>query len=815
MKRTLMMGTVGLLLGALVAFLLMHVLRLGGDLSRSAEPAGVANLQRMPTSSAFDDADGVMGGAAPAPAMAPPPEPMMEMEEKAAESFGGAPGGVNPVVDSRRADQSKDRGGRGNGEGGPEADSAPSRAWFPETFLFEPLVVTDASGAATVPVRVPDRLTGWRVLALAHSRSGAQAGAVARFSGTLPTYVDPVLPPFLRAGDAARLPVQVVNTTDSAVEVPLKVEAQGATVEGGSRTVRVPARGSVVEYVLVKAAGPGQVAVRATLGAADAVVRDFQVWPTGRPVVKQRGGTLAAPRTVTLEGPADAQAGSERVRLLVYPGALGVLRSEWATAGGRGGTADVAYTLMLVGRSPELLTALGETQAAEALKALTSGTRRMAAPPQPVEGALDVEGLRKLLAQATQRALREGRSPDVSTAALLAEGALLHPDNLVLARLGERLAAQVARAQSPDGTCQGGEGWTLQRLLVATADCMRVVNAAAGTPEGRRRAAFFAARALGAVERNRAHVKDGYTAAALLASGAVSGSLKEELRTQVREAVKTRDGGSAYLPVDSGVVDGGGVTPSETEATALAVLALDGDAKAPLADLGAFLLSRYEPALGWGGGRANRMALRAVVALFREPLPARVRVVLERDGQALTEGTYDAKALREVLALEVAAPGSGGAHTWTVRAEPAVPGLGYSLVLAAAVPWKPESQGGLELVVKGPAEARVGQPAEVVVEASTPSGLALELRHGLPAGVQVDPASLDALVSEGRVSSWDAEDGAVTLMLPPRGAGEPFQARFRVIPTLAGTLQAGASSLKVVARPDLVSYVPPTIWAVR
>ncbi|MDX2009275.1 MAG: hypothetical protein SFW67_03745, partial [Myxococcaceae bacterium] len=35
--------------------------------------------------------------------------------------------------------------------GGP----APTRAWFPETFLFEPLVVTDSNGRATVPVKVP------------------------------------------------------------------------------------------------------------------------------------------------------------------------------------------------------------------------------------------------------------------------------------------------------------------------------------------------------------------------------------------------------------------------------------------------------------------------------------------------------------------------------------------------------------------------------------------------------------------------------------------------------------------------------------
>jgi hypothetical protein len=803
MKRKLIIGAVCLPLGLWV------LMTLFGDTVRrvfgASEPAlaGEPVMMQRKAMANFGAAEGYDEAEA-----APAPAPV------AAGVVGSlsVPAALPFSADMNRSERLDTLKGRGGKEA--PAEAAASRAWFPETFLFEPLVVTDAAGTATVPVRVPDRLTRWRVLALAHSRSGAQAGAVTGFAGTLPTYVDPVLPAFLRAGDSVRLPVQVMNTTDAAVEASLKVEAQGAAVEGGARTVRVPARGSVVEYVALRVAGPGPVAVRATLGGTDAVVRDFPVWPTGRPVVQTRGGTLAAPRELSLTGPADAQAGSERVRLLVYPGALGVLRSELASAGGRGDVADVAYALLLAGRSPELLAALGETQAAEALKAVTPlSVRRPGAEPGPDVG-VDVEGMRALLAQSTQRALRMGRAPDVATAALLAEGALAHPGSAVLSRLGERLAAQVAAAQRPDGTCLGGDGWTLQRVLVATADCARAVRAAASTPEGQRRQSLFLARASGAVERNRAHIQDGYTAAALLASGVVTGALRDSLREQVMGALASREG-AKYLPVEPGVEDAAGNTPSELEATALAVLALEGGKADVLADLGATLLGQYSPSVGWGGGRANRLALRAVVSLFREPLPAQVRVVLERDGQPVTEGTFDAKALREVLALEAAAPGSAGAHAWTVRAEPAVPGLGFSLALTAAVPWKAEAQGGLELAVQAPTEAKVGQPVEVVVQAATPAGLALELRHGLPAGVQVDPASLDALVAEGRVSSWDAEDGAVTLKLPARAAGEPFQARFRVIPTLAGTLQGGASTLKVVARPDLVSHVPPATWAVR
>ena len=62
------------------------------------------------------------------------------------------------------------------------------------------------------------------------------------------------------------------------------------------------------------------------------------------------------------------------------------------------------------------------------------------------------------------------------------------------------------------------------------------------------------------------------------------------------------------------------------EATATAVLALGTDAKES-ADLGTALLGGYNPYYGWGDGRANLLALRAVVELFKQPVPANVRIV--------------------------------------------------------------------------------------------------------------------------------------------------------------------------------------------
>ncbi|MGI5865620.1 MAG: hypothetical protein ACOX6T_26660, partial [Myxococcales bacterium] len=467
-----------------------------------------------------------------------------------------------------------------------------------------------------------------------------------------------------------------------------------------------------------------------------------------------------------------------------------------------------AYALLLAGRAPKLLESLGEGAKGDAKAG--AGEASLATGP---------EALRNLAILAGQRVVRHGRSPDLATASLLAEAALAHPDNPVLARLGERMAATVANAQRPDGTFGGESGWTLQRLLAATADGLRAVRAAAGaSAAARQRAAHAAIRASGAFERNLERVEDGYTAAAILASGGVSGKVAEALRAKVREGLERSPDGSLGLRVGADSVRADGVRPSEIEATALAVLALEGDADsaAQVADLGARLLGSYSPAVGWGDGRTNLAALQAVLALFKDPLPERVAITLSMDGKVVAEGTLDSTRLREVVALEGPAPDAAGEHLWTVRAEPAVPGLGFSFALQAWVPWeKQPAAGGLELEIDAPPQAKLGEPVEVRVAAAAPAGMALSLRHALPAGFQPDRASLDRLVAEGLIRGFRAVDGAVELEVPPVEAGGAFSASFRVIPTLIGTLSAAASSLAIEGRPESAHYVPPAVWTVR
>ena len=658
----------------------------------------------------------------------------------------------------------------------PSERGAATRSWFPETFLFAPMVATNASGSAEVTVTVPDRLTTWRVLALAHSRSGAQAGTVAKFLGTLPTYVDPILPAFLRAGDSVKVPIQLVNTTREPIRTTLALDVVGAELNGGEGAVTLPAQGSVVRYATLRSKRPGTIRFHARLGTSDAVVRSIDVLPTGKPVTQNESATLAAPRTFALVGPAAADPSLDRVRLQVFPGALAILRSELAASVERGGVAEDAFALLLAGKAPDFLRALGD---------------------EPDGGAL-----RKLGIIVTQRIVRHARLLDITTATLFAEAALAHPDNSILTNIGRRSLGYIEDNQLPDGTCGGETGWTLQRLLVATADCARAAHSVPAVT----------IRAGGAFERHAEQIEDAYTAAAILASGAVKGKLAETLRDKVKAAIEERKNGAKVLVVPEGVVRADGLRPSEVDATALAVLALAGD-KPLLADLGATVLAGYSPTWGWGDGRTNLVAMQAVLDLFKDPIPDAVKISLTMDGKVVAEGELNRDRIREILALEANDINAAGSHEWKVSAEPAVAGLGFSLALTSWVPWPaPATDVGLELAVSPPLKAEVGQPADIVIRAVAPAGRPLHIKQSLPAGVQVDNTRLDALVSDGTLTRYDFSDGMIELFTPALEPAQVFTARFTVIATLAGTLQTGAST---VTFDNTTVTMPPSRWTIK
>jgi uncharacterized protein YfaS (alpha-2-macroglobulin family) len=115
------------------------------------------------------------------------------------------------------------------------------RTDFSALALFSPAVRTDAKGRATVPVKLPDNLTRYRVMAVAATRERQFGSSESTLTARLPLMVRPSAPRFLNFGDRFELPVVVQNQTDAPVEVGVVARATNAGVEEPSaKHVQIP-----------------------------------------------------------------------------------------------------------------------------------------------------------------------------------------------------------------------------------------------------------------------------------------------------------------------------------------------------------------------------------------------------------------------------------------------------------------------------------------------------------------------------------------------------------------------------------------------
>ena len=106
------------------------------------------------------------------------------------------------------------------------------RSDFRSTILWQPDVKTDANGTATVKVKYPDSLTGWKATARAAS-SGNQFGSANAATRTKqPLIVRLQAPRFFLVGDTVTISAVINNNTDTAMDVRVVLDASGLVVVG-------------------------------------------------------------------------------------------------------------------------------------------------------------------------------------------------------------------------------------------------------------------------------------------------------------------------------------------------------------------------------------------------------------------------------------------------------------------------------------------------------------------------------------------------------------------------------------------------------
>jgi hypothetical protein len=158
-----------------------------------------------------------------------------------------------------------------------------SRSLFATTAYYNPSVMTDEEGRATLKITMPDNLTTFRIMAVALDR-----GRVDRFGKgeaqvkvRKPLLLRPSLPRFLSVGDSFEAAVMVHNETDREGEVDVLVRGRNVKLKGPERQrVSLGAhRAAEVRFALAPlGAGPLRLQFAAVLGEeTDAVEKQLPV----------------------------------------------------------------------------------------------------------------------------------------------------------------------------------------------------------------------------------------------------------------------------------------------------------------------------------------------------------------------------------------------------------------------------------------------------------------------------------------------------------------------------------------------------------
>ncbi|MBI4511517.1 MAG: hypothetical protein HY698_17925, partial [Deltaproteobacteria bacterium] len=200
----------------------------------------------------------------------------MEMLQRAGAGTGyGIGGGVAaPAAMEEAADKA--------GAPGEQPQPIALRADLSPLALFVPAVTTDGNGRAQVPVKLPDSLTRYRVMAIA-VHGGKQLGSgESTITARLPLMVRASPPRFLNFGDKFELPVVLQNQTDGPLEVRVAARSSNATLTAGSgRKVLVPANNRALVRFPAAAQKPGtaRFQIAAVSGPwADASEHQLPVW---------------------------------------------------------------------------------------------------------------------------------------------------------------------------------------------------------------------------------------------------------------------------------------------------------------------------------------------------------------------------------------------------------------------------------------------------------------------------------------------------------------------------------------------------------
>ena len=113
--------------------------------------------------------------------------------------------------------------------GGSEGDGPPldTRKRFDPVAYWNPALLTDENGAATVRFKLPDQMTSFRVFVVACDGASGFGNGERQLRVAKPFYLEPGLPRFFSKGDAFRFNVAAFNQTRESGAMEFTLAAKG------------------------------------------------------------------------------------------------------------------------------------------------------------------------------------------------------------------------------------------------------------------------------------------------------------------------------------------------------------------------------------------------------------------------------------------------------------------------------------------------------------------------------------------------------------------------------------------------------------
>ncbi len=193
------------------------------------------------------------------------------------------------------------------------------RQFFPETWVWEPTLMTDTAGRATIELTAPDSITNWKLRAVSTSSQGLgfAAGDLTVFQDF---FVEPDLPYAVTRGEEIRLPIAVHNylSTPQTVLLELAPNAGFEIIGDASATVVVGPNSVTSAAFPIRAAAIGDFPFALTARGqtkADAIIRTLKVEPEGarQEVVQNEMVASGQQMTFATAFPAATVSGSEKL----------------------------------------------------------------------------------------------------------------------------------------------------------------------------------------------------------------------------------------------------------------------------------------------------------------------------------------------------------------------------------------------------------------------------------------------------------------------------------------------------------------------